>query len=54
MSRPMDELARMGQNGREWMKRDFSWDEIANRTIRSYEWLLSPDQIEKPDWIYID
>lgn len=54
MSRPLDELARMGKNGREWMKRDFSWDEIARKTIRSYEWLLTPDRIEKPDWIYID
>lgn len=54
MSRPMDELARMGENGREWMRRDFSWDEIARKTIRSYEWLLDTDRIEKPDWIYID
>lgn len=54
MSRPLDELSRMGENGREWMKRDFSWDEIARKTIRSYEWLLSPDLIEKPDWIFVD
>ncbi len=54
MSRPIDELSRMGENGREWMKRDFSWDEIARKTIRSYEWLLDPDLIERPDWIYID
>lgn len=54
MSRPMDELARMGQNGRRWIERDFSWDEIARKTIRSYEWLLKPKDVEKPDWIYID
>lgn len=54
MSRPMDELARMGRNGREWMKRDFSWDEIAKRTIRSYKWLLNPDKIERPEWIFVD
>lgn len=54
MSRPMDELARMGQNGREWMKRDFSWDEIASKTIKSYEWLLDPDNAEKPEWILVD
>lgn len=54
MSRPMDELVRMGQNGRRWIERDFSWDEIARKTIRSYEWLLNPKDVEKPDWIYID
>ncbi len=54
MSRPMDELVRMGQNGRRWIERDFSWDEIARKTIRSYEWLLNPDEVEKPEWIYID
>lgn len=54
MSRPMDELVRMGQNGRRWVERDFSWDEIARKTIRSYEWLLNPDEVEKPEWIYID
>lgn len=54
MSHPLDELSRMGENGREWMKRDFSWDEIARKTIRSYEWLLSSDLIEKPDWIFVD
>lgn len=54
MSRPMDELARMGENGREWMKRDFAWDEIAKKTIRTYEWLLSPKHVEKPEWVIID
>lgn len=54
MSRPLDELSRMGENGREWMKRDFSWDEIARKTIKAYEWLLSPEHVEKPDWIYTD
>lgn len=54
MSRPMEELTRMGQNGREWMKRDFSWDEIATKTIRSYEWLLDPANVEKPRWIITD
>ena len=54
MSRPLDELSRMGENGREWMKRDFSWDEIARKTIKAYEWLLSSEHVEKPDWIYTD
>lgn len=54
MSRSMNELAHMGENGREWMKRDFAWDEIAKKTIKAYEWLLSPELVEKPDWIYTD
>lgn len=54
MSRPMEDLVRMGQNGRRWIEGDFSWDEIARKTIRSYEWLLNPDEVEKPKWIYID
>lgn len=54
MSRPMDRLVTMGENGRQWIKRDFAWEEIAKKTIRSYEWLLDPDKIEKPDWIRID
>lgn len=54
MSRPLEELTRMGQNGRQWIRRDFSWDEIARKTIRSYEWLLHPDSVEKPEWIKIN
>lgn len=54
MSRPLDELARMGQNGRRWMQRDFSWDEIAQKTIQSYQWLLDPENVTKPDFIHVD
>lgn len=54
MSRPLDELARMGQNGRRWMQRDFSWDEIAQKTIQSYQWLLDPENVAKPEFIYLD
>lgn len=54
MSRPMDELARMGRNGRQWMQRDFSWDEIAQKTLQSYRWLLNPGDVAKPDFIHVD
>ena len=54
MSRPIDERSRMGENGREWIKRDFTWDEIAKKTIRTYEWVLSPEHVEKPEWVIID
>lgn len=54
MSRPMEELTRMGQNGRKWVKRDFSWEEIARKTVKSYEWLINPDHVDKPNWIHLD
>lgn len=54
MSLPMERLVSMGENGRQWIKRDFSWEEIAKKTIQSYKWLLDPDKVEKPDWIYLD
>ena len=54
MSRSIDELTRMGENGRQWMNRDFAWEEIARKTIKSYEWLLDPDYVKKPEWIFVD
>lgn len=54
MSRSNEELEEMGRNGREWIKKDFSWSKIADMTIKSYEWLLNPESVEKPQWIRID
>ena len=54
MSLPMDRLSAMGRNGREWMRRDFSWDEIAQKTAQAYEWLLYPEDRELPDFVRID
>lgn len=54
MSRPLNQLAAMGHNGREWMRRDFSWDEIAQKTVRAYEWLLNPAKADQPDFIKLD
>ena len=36
---PADELREMGARGREWMAREFSWQQIASRTAALYEWL---------------
>lgn len=47
------ELSNMGQNGREWISQDFSWPEITVKTIKSYQWLIDQDSIEKPEWIHI-
>lgn len=51
---PMERLDEMGKNGQTWMKRDFSWDEIANKTTLAFEWLLNPDTYQLPNFIYID
>ena len=50
-SRSKTDLLKKGKNGRLWMKKDFSWNEIAKKMIVSYEWLLSNKN--KPDWIHL-
>lgn len=37
MALPPEERRAMGQRGREWMKRNFSWDGVAKRMIGLYE-----------------
>ena len=39
MSLSPGELAKMGQLGREWMTRDFSWRRIGNMMAQTYAWL---------------
>ena len=39
MRTPLSELSDMGARGREWMTRDFSWEQISARTAALYEWL---------------
>ena len=36
---PPDRLAKMGENGRAWMKRDFGWDSIARQMDSAYRWI---------------
>ncbi len=40
MSKPQETLSEMGRQGREWMRRDYSWSKIGAMTIKTYEWLL--------------
>lgn len=42
-------LAEMGERGREWMRRDFSWDTIGRQMAKTYEWILHGG--EKPSWV---
>ena len=44
-----DDLAKLGANGKEWMLTDFSWQEIAHKMIKSYEWLINGGNC--PDWV---
>ena len=44
-----ESLMKKGKRGREWMKRDFSWDEIGRKMIASYEWMLKGGAT--PEWI---
>jgi glycosyltransferase involved in cell wall biosynthesis len=32
--------AAMGERGRQWMQRDFSWEAVGQRMAAGYEWLL--------------
>jgi len=46
---PDVELRAMGMNGRDWMQRDFSWEEIGRRMHLTYEWLLGGGT--PPGWV---
>lgn len=46
-----DERRKMGEKGREWIQRDFSWDGVGLKMKMAYEWLLNPKQVAKPEWV---
>lgn len=54
MKKPLSELYLMGKNGRQWIANDFSWSEIAEKTIATYKWLLDPKANRMPDWIRVN
>lgn len=45
-------LKEMGENGRKWVAEEFSWKDIARRTVEAYQWALNKD--EKPEYIRIE
>jgi glycosyltransferase involved in cell wall biosynthesis len=49
---PEASLRQMGISGRTWMQRDFSWDMIAEKMSRSYDWICEGG--DRPDWILTD
>jgi len=42
-------LAAMGQRGRQWMSREFSWDRVGTQMKATYQWLISGGA--RPDWV---
>jgi len=52
MSKSSEELFDMGTRGRQWMKRDFSWESFGTKMKLTYEWLLG--KTDKPVWIIKD
>ena len=53
MSLPFELLFNKGINGQKWIRRDFSWDEIAKKTIRAYEYILDPINHPVPEFVYL-
>ena len=49
LSRPPEDLSAMGERGRAWMKRDFSWERVGRMMIESYRWTLEGG--EPPEWV---
>ena len=41
LSLPASELSRMGENGRELVREQFSWDSIGAQWVEVYRWILS-------------
>lgn len=38
---PSEALSEVGENGRQWMLRSYSWDALGAQMLGAYEWLLS-------------
>jgi glycosyltransferase involved in cell wall biosynthesis len=42
-------LESMGQRGRQWMVREFSWESVGSKMKATYQWLISGGG--RPDWV---
>ncbi len=52
MATTPNELIRRGANGREWMIRDFSWDNLGKQMDRTYRWLIEGGA--HPPWVRLN
>ena len=50
LSLPERELVDMGQRGKKWMQKDFSWETACKKTLEAYEWIENKGKL--PDHIY--
>lgn len=46
---PADQLVGMGEAGRQWMKEDYSWDQIGKMMNTTYIWLINGEAC--PPWV---
>jgi glycosyltransferase involved in cell wall biosynthesis len=53
MSKDISELRQMGLNGRNWVKRDFSWVKVAQEMKDVYEWILG-NNVNCPSCVKFD
>lgn len=53
MSTSTDRLHEMGAHGRDWMRRDFSWESVAGNMEKAYEWVLSGFKSRTPEFIQL-
>ena len=42
---PPHQLAKMGQHGRDWMARDFSWSAVASQMLEAYRWVAGQNTL---------
>jgi glycosyltransferase involved in cell wall biosynthesis len=47
------DLKSMGDQGRAWMENEFSWKQISQKMLKTYEWLSDKNQ-PIPEWVKID
>jgi len=52
MSKSSEELFDMGTRGRQWMKRNFSWERVGKMMHETYEWVLGGGP--PPKWVITD
>ena len=52
MLKPREALDVMGEKGRAWMAKDFSWDRVASDMIDVYRWCLG--QRERPETVLVE
>lgn len=47
-----DALAEMGQRGRSWMEKDFSWQYVGRQMTETYRWIVLGGP--RPEWVFED